>query len=338
MNEAHLDPSTQDTPTIRFSARWLQGRRLFLVAAVGAIFLGIASGQAGSSEVASGIDTASDPDTRPFTGTPIDGYRLTWSDEFAGNAVDESRWYYRLDCKHWSQQKAENNLVSAGFLRIKLRKEPTDCPKNRWLQPGQSEGDEPAGVVQYSGGGVISHQLFRYGYYEARLKVPSTAGWHTSFWMMADLTKEKDPSDLEFDPLANDDLNSHIELDPFENNSNDLKHYQTDAHQWKPEPGTADPGRTQNKVGTRQIRFTDDTSLDQFHVYGMVFTESTLQYFFDGKLVSETSFPAARYKHNDVSIWLTSIGTYLGGVKAIDDSHLPVEVQIDYVRFFEKAQ
>ncbi|MBU2886378.1 family 16 glycosylhydrolase [Gilvimarinus agarilyticus] len=261
----------------------------------------------------------------PYGDTPVSGYTLSWSDEFNGDYVNESKWHYRLDCKHWSQQKARNNSVSGGLYRIHLRQEASECPNNTALQPGQEEGDDPAGVVQYSGGGIISNKFFRYGFYEARLRVPPSAGWHSSFWMMrSGVTVE-------------DDLVSHIELDPFENDSIDLQHYQTDAHQWKPEPGTEDPGRRQNKVGTRQIRFAEDTLLSDFHVIGMEFTDTHLRYFFDGALVSETAFAAEQFQHNDVNIWLTSIGTFLGPTPAIDNSQLPSEMQVDYVRFFQKT-
>ncbi|MEG3765303.1 glycoside hydrolase family 16 protein [Alteromonas sp. 14N.309.X.WAT.G.H12] len=277
-------------------------------------------------------------DVSPFLiADTVKEYELTWYDEFEGSAVDESKWQYRLDCKHWSKQQKANNVVSGGVYRILLKKERVLCPKNNWLQPGQKEGDEPAGVVQYSGGGIISKRLFRYGFYEARLKTPVGAGWHSSFWMMRYLQKTENSDSLTFDPLASP-LNSHIELDPFENDSIDPTHFQTDAHQWKPKPGTEDEGRTQNKVGTKQIRFNDGTTLTDFHIYGMEFTETHLRYYFDGELISETAFPAARYKHNDVNIWLTGLGTFLGNTQAIDDSALPEQIQVDYVRFFERKK
>lgn len=262
-------------------------------------------------------------------------YRLVWHDEFSGNEIDESKWQYRLDCKHWSKQEKANNLVSNGVYRILLKKERVECPGNKWLQPGQKEGEVPAEVVQYTGGGIISKRLFHYGFYEARLKTPSGAGWHSSFWMMQYLHKPENNDSLAFNPLDDPTLNSHIELNPFENDSIDPTHYQTDAHQWKPEPGTEDKGRTQNKVGTKQIRFSDGALLTDFHIYGMEFTKTHVRYYFDGKLVSETEFPAARYKHNDVNIWLTGLGTFLGNTPAIDDSALPEQMQVDYVRFFE---
>jgi beta-glucanase (GH16 family) len=283
-----------------------------------------------------GLDPSSTINEQPYASSLLKGYQLTWSDEFNGDVIDEDKWHYRLDCKHWSQQKKENNTVSGGFYQIHLRKESVECPTNHWLQPGQQEGEVPARVVQYTGGGIITKKDFRYGYYEARLKTPKGAGWHTSFWMMKDLTVDADPSELQSNPLQNPDLKSQIELDPFENDSIDPRHYQTDAHQWKPEPGTEDPGRAQNKVGTKQIRFEDGTLLTDFHVYGLEFTETYLRYFFDGEMVSETEFSAKKYKHNDVNIWLTGLGTFLGNTTAIDDARLPEQIQVDYVRFFEK--
>lgn len=275
---------------------------------------------------ASKIDPQSGTNVSPYQGTSVEGYQLAWSDEFNGDSIDETKWFYRLDCKHWSKQQKENNTVSGGLLRIHLKKQTVECPDNKWLQPGQEEGEKPSGVVQYTGGGVISVDEMRYGYYEARLKTPSGAGWHSSFWMMRHGIYAGDPA------------YSQIELDPFENDSIDPTHYQIDAHQWRPTPGTEDPGRNQNKVGTKQVRFSDGTRLDEFHVYGMEFTETTLRYFFDGKLMKVTSFPKDKYKHNDVNIWLTGLGTFLGNTKAIDDSRLPEQLQVDYVRFYKKGK
>jgi len=272
------------------------------------------------------VDPSSDINIQPYQGTQVSHYLLTWSDEFNGTEVNEKRWNYRLDCKHWSQQRKANNTVSGGLYRIHLRKESVDCPNNNALQPGQQKGQKPAGKVQYTGGGIISKDELRYGYYEAKLKMPSGAGWHTSFWMMRNQF---------IDSTSKHDLNSNIELDPVENDSIDLKHYQIDAHQWSPTPGTEDPGRKQNKVGTKQVRFKDETRLDDFHIYGLEFTSTHLRYFFDGKLQKETSFDVNQYKHNDISIWFTSIASFLANTKQVDNSHLPAEAQVDYVRFFQ---
>src|SRR5207245_163122 len=82
---------------------------------------------------------------------PLQGadYKLTWSDDFNGEKLDQTKWEYRTDSKLLSTQTPSNVTVNGGYLTIALRKE------------------EVSGKA-YSGGGVISRKAFRYGYYEAR--------------------------------------------------------------------------------------------------------------------------------------------------------------------------
>src|SRR5215471_18740799 len=97
---------------------------------------------------------------------PPPGYRLKWYDTFDGPALDSSKWMYRTDSKADSSQRAENVSVENGSLVIRLKKED---------HRGKS----------YTGGGVISRERFRYGYYEARARMHGGAGWHQSVWAMA---------------------------------------------------------------------------------------------------------------------------------------------------------
>src|SRR5215470_6540823 len=102
-----------------------------------------------------------------LTGTyPPPGYKLKWYDTFDGASLDSSRWMYRTDVKADSSQRPENVAVENGNLVIRLKKE-DHRGKN------------------YTGGGVISRERFRYGYYEARAKMHGGAGWHQSVWAMA---------------------------------------------------------------------------------------------------------------------------------------------------------
>jgi beta-glucanase (GH16 family) len=98
-------------------------------------------------------------------GNVVQGYTLSWSDEFNGTTLDTDKWMYRTDNKGWSTQQAANVSVVDGHLEIAVKKEKT------------AQHD-------YSGGGIISKEAFEYGYYEARFKVPPGSGWHTSFWTM----------------------------------------------------------------------------------------------------------------------------------------------------------
>ena len=227
---------------------------------------------------------------------PRAGYRLAWSDEFEGAALDTSKWAYRTDSKHWSTQKPENVTVTGGTLRLHVRK-------------------EPAGDKHYTGAGVISTQLFRYGYYEARFKVPPGAGWHTSFWMM--WHNGRGGTDTE---------STVLELDAFENDSIHQMGYWVNTHLWNPTP--------HQSFGHKHVA-TAKLSED-FHLCGCLFTPQSIHYTFDGKTVQTVG--ATQFPHDDLHIWLTTIASHFGPTEAVDDLQLPANAEFDYVRFYEKAE
>ena len=256
------------------------------------------------------VDPASDPDVQPLASGLKHAYRLVWSDEFDAARLDTGKWDYRTDSKLWSTQLPGNISVSDGYARIALKK-------------------QNAGGMEYTGGGIISKQYFRYGYYEARIKVPSGEGWHTSFWMMDSQHEDSDTSQLELDPLENDSV--------------DLTRYSVDLHQWRSDLGHF----------KRFSYVYPDASLDEFHVYGVEFTPEGAHYYFDGELVETKASifqrfmtekeaagrqPLVRdfseFEHNDMNIWFTSIAAQLGGTTRVDESMLPAEAVADYVRFF----
>jgi beta-glucanase (GH16 family) len=236
---------------------------------------------------------------------PLPGYKLFWSDDFPGNKLDHTKWDYRTDSKGLSMQKPENVIVANGTLKLLLKK-------------------EESGKMHYSGAGVISKQAFKFGYYEARLKVPSSPGWHTSFWMM----KYQENKGTSASKACQ-------ELDVIENDSKNQKSYSCNVHKWR-------DGHIQ--LGTKNIR-TPILSED-FHIYGCEFTPSNVNYFFDGKLVSSVDVTNAAKKSKDgiteflpfqlgdQNIWLTSIG--YGDPRQMDESMLPTTAEYTYVRFYQK--
>jgi beta-glucanase (GH16 family) len=222
---------------------------------------------------------------------PNAAYQLAWADEFTDPKLDTSRWDYRTDSKHWSTQLPANVSVHDGCLWLALKK-------------------EKAGDKDYTGAGVISKRLFKFGYYEARFKVPPTKGWHTSFWMM------------KHDGAGGTNPQTSVqELDVCENDSINLKGYGVNTHRWLP---------THLGVGAKHVT-TPDLSAD-FHVWGCEFTSEKVVYYFDGKVVLTVDTPKLGTP-SDQHIWLTSIASHLGKTDAVDDSRLPVYAVYDYVRF-----
>jgi len=131
------------------------------------------------------------------------GYKLAFSDEFNGSALDETKWEYRTDSKLLSTQTPKNVTVENGNLVIALRK-------------------QSAAGKDYTGGGIITRKTFLYGYYEARFKLEVGSGWHSSFWMM-----RYNGADTSGDQRT-------LELDVVENQSYDLSSYRVTTHRWSP--------------------------------------------------------------------------------------------------------
>jgi beta-glucanase (GH16 family) len=220
------------------------------------------------------------------------GYKLVWSDEFKGNTLDQTKWDYRTDSKLLSTQTPGNVSVGSGYMTIALKKEELK---------GKS----------YTGGGIISRKAFRYGYYEARLKIDAGSGWHSSFWMMGYNGK---------DTLGE---KATLEMDVIENKSYDLHSYGVNTHRW---------AISHISAGHKDIQ-TSDLSKD-FHVFGCEYAPDVVRYYFDGKLVQTVDWRGQ--PQGDVNVWLTSIAEAMGPNHGVDDAALPGKMLVDWVRFYSK--
>jgi beta-glucanase (GH16 family) len=226
---------------------------------------------------------------------PLAGYELAWADEFDGDALDKGKWAYRTDSKHLSTQKPENVLVRDGVLHLVLKK-------------------EAVGGKNYTGAGIISQQAFQYGYFEARMKMPAKAGWHTSFWLQ------------KHDGSGTTDSQEALQgLDVGQNNSSDPFTYTVTLNKYNPEPPA--------NFGYQRLA-APDLSAD-FHVFGCEFTPEAARFYLDGKLVHTVN--ASAIQHGEQNLWVTSIASHMGGTRQVDESALPQAALCDYVRVYRKA-
>jgi beta-glucanase (GH16 family) len=223
---------------------------------------------------------------------PPSGYKLAWSDNFNGTSLDQAKWTYRTDSKLLSTQTPANVSVRNGDLVIALRK-------------------QDAGGMHYTGGGIISRQAFRYGYYEARLKIVAGSGWHSSFWLMG------------YNGVDTKGNKATLEMDIIENESQNLHSYTTTTHRWVP-PHIARGHKTVS---------TPDLSKN-FHVFGCEYAPNVVRYFFDGKLVQTVDWTGL--PQGDVNIWLTSIAQAMGPAHDVDTRALPGRMVVDWVRYYKK--
>lgn len=263
--------------------------------------------------VAAGSVRAAEP-----AAAPLPGYHLVWSDEFDGSKLDTNKWHYRTGKRLLSCQLPRNVSVTNGLLRIALKK-------------------EKAGGAEYTAGGVISRQNFKYGYYEARFRCPDAAGWHTSFWTMDYTDPVALPPGADFAQLVADGRATNLarvmaqEIDICEQDAVNPRSYSAGVIDWSGKTGKRTVG-----FGRKYYRDTADFSAG-FHVWGCEFTPATVKFYLDGKLTHETD--ATKFPHGPQSIWLTSVAALWGDPlkpKHMDDAKLPAWAEFDWVRFYEK--
>lgn len=235
---------------------------------------------------------------------PIDGYTLAWNDEFDGTALNTSDWVYETGGHGWGNNEIQNYAanskvatVSNGTLKINLFKE---------------------------GGTVYSARIkarpstgWKYGYVEARLKLPTGKGTWPAFWMM---------------PSAGGTWPDNGEIDIMEEVGYQPNKIFSTIH-----------CKRYNNTGTsiEGSNKTISTAQKEFHTYGMEWTADKMDFYIDGvkfftykndgKGHDSWPFDAAFYPILNLA-W----GGNWGGAQGIDESCLPAVYEIDYVRIFQK--
>lgn len=122
--------------------------------------------------VPAATSTPTPPGGDPQPLAPVSGYRLVFSDEFDGAALDTAKWQtcYPYGCRNDNNGElqwytADNVAVSGGTLRLTARR-------------------ESANGYAYTSGVVTSYGAWHgtYGYFEARMKLPAGRGLWPGFW------------------------------------------------------------------------------------------------------------------------------------------------------------
>lgn len=235
--------------------------------------------------------------------TPPPGYKLKWVDEFDGPTLNLDKWMYRTDVKMDSSQRPENISIEDGKLIIHLRKE-DHRGKN------------------YTGGGVISKQRFRYAYYEARVQMHGGSGWHQSVWSM-----------FAGDGSTTFPEQMRTEIDGMEFDSDVPWKGHMGLIKWqgpgKSSSATCTPGVYRSALGF-------DASAG-FHTYGFEWSEKNVRYYLDGDLRCVLAYPPSDGEHGFINFWLTAIA-YQKLSGTIDEAKLPGRMVIDRAAVYEKEE
>lgn len=237
-----------------------------------------------------------------------DGYEMVWNDEFvSGSKPDTNNWWYETGNDGWGNNEIQNYVdgsingeqlasVDDGILSIICKKV-----------------DDQVCSIRMN-----TSQSWKYGYFEARLKLPSGKGTWPAFWMM--------PKDFNAWP---DDG----EIDIMEEVGYNANYVSSSIH-------CSAYNHSMNTQKTKETYVAN--AQEEFHVYALEWTEDYIKTYVDGKIL----FTFENDGNGDKTTWPFDAAFYLklnlawggdwGGAQGVDETALPSTYMIDYVRVFQK--
>lgn len=240
-------------------------------------------------------------------------YELVWSDEFDyEGAPDPTKWGYDTGGHGWGNNElqyytaGDNVTVGDGLLTIELRK-------------------EEMGGREYTSTRLVTRQKgdWLYCKVEVSAKLPSGKGTWPAIWML--------PTDWKYG-----DWPASGEVDIMEHVGYDQDVIVQSIHNNKFHGGSAKNHSTPLEGVS-----------EEFHVYGVEWLPDQIVFTIDGEVQSVydpnqiTSQPTKDHWPFDKRMHLLinlAFGGDWGGAMGVDDSYLPVEYYIDYVRVYQSPE
>lgn len=266
--------------------------------------------------VAAGVACSERPVAKPVVNSTYvpNGYKLVWNDEFDSpdcSLPDTTKWRYETGGGGWGNAELQYYVpavhgtdtvayLHGGVLHIKA------------LMP-----HAPIEGCKYLSARMNTTQSWKYGYFEARMKLPKGVGTWPAFWMLPEECKNW-PLDGEIDIME------HVGSHP------DSVHITTHTQRYN------------HSIGTQKSAITVINGVqDDFHVYGLEWTPQELKGYIDGVLRYQFPNDGTGNKETwpfDVPFCLKlnqAVGGGMGGTKGVDDTCYPAIFEIDYVRVYQ---
>jgi beta-glucanase (GH16 family) len=249
---------------------------------------------------------------------PVKGdWTLTFDEQFNGNSVDLEKWdYYGPNwwgvskLTHWSK---DNVIVKDGIAKMHFEK------KTGWHNDDPSTKHESP----YAGGFLTTYGKWtqKYGYFEARMKLPVGQGVWPAFWAMPDRGIEAGEQWKRASTA-----NGGMEYDIMEHLTSWGPYRYTTALHW-------DGYNKEHKAIGARVYFKPDA--EGFVTSGLLWSPGLVVFYCQGKEV-------ARWKNKRIgSIRSNILFTMpVGGwenAKYPDDTQLPLDFEIDYVRVWQNS-
>lgn len=237
-----------------------------------------------------------------------EGYKLVWHDEFdEGMEPASKNWWYETGDGGWGNNEIQYYVAG----------------KHSGEQLAKVEDGVLRIICKKIDGKVYSirmntNESWKYGYFEARLRLPSGKGTWPAFWMMPKNFTAW-PDDGEIDIM--EEVGYHAN---YVSSSVHCKAYN-------------------HSIGTQKTKeILVSGAQSEFHVYALEWTEDFIRTYVDGKEL----FYFANDKKGNKDTWPFIAPFYLklnlawggnwGGAQGVDETVLPATYEIDYVRVFQK--
>lgn len=272
------------------------------------------------------------------------GWRLVWSDEFEGRAIDRGKWDFDVDCwgggneeRQCYTARPDNAAIRGGRLVITARKEAMTGPAFPLLQRSDPEKAKSLATKGFTSARLVTRgkAAWTYGRIEVRAKLPRGQGTWPAIWMLPETNHYGTwAASGEIDIL--EAVNLGVRCDEcaggIENRILGTLHFggQWPANEYKGDE-TALPA-----------------PLDGFHVFGIVWEKGKIVWTVDGKpyatrvasdwATSGSNDPAAPFDRPFHLILNLAVGGGLAegrGLKGVDESGYPKIMEIDWVRVWQ---
>ena len=246
-----------------------------------------------------------------------EGYSLVWSDEFNEGTVPGPDWVL----ENWPAGYVNNELQTYTSKEVDGKR--TAEIKDGFLLINCFKGSD--GKIYSARLNALPNTGWTYGYFEARINLPSGKGTWPAFWMM--------PSNVNW---STNPWPKCGEIDIMEEVGANPNYVSSSLH-------------TENYNHTKGTQKTHEMlcpgAEGSFHVYACEWTDEAITTYVDGKVQLSVTKAAMGADHDSwpfhyafYPILNLAWGGDWGGYKGVDDNALPVTMKVDYVRIFQKSK
>ena len=234
------------------------------------------------------------------------GWRLVWLDEFSGDEIDSTSWQRCL--RYGSPWNRHMSLLDT---LVKVQGGVVEL----W---GINTPEGYQDSLKFLTGGLDSRGMraIRNGRIDVRARLNQAQGFWPAIWMMPE-------SNLPWPEAGEIDIMEHLNFDDYI--------YQT-VHSGHIE------GLRQPKT---QHDHKEKVDVTVFNVYSVEITSNEIIYYINGRRTFSyprlDPEPEGQYPFDDYEYYMI-LSAQLGGhwIGPIEEEHLPVKMEVDYVRFYEK--